>query len=193
MLASRAVRAAVYLGTEHGQELLWGGSSPDWNHLQFKLKGHLPVKIFTALIFQAIFHSRMNSRPIQSFHSYYIWSLFLFLGSRHSKKNKIWERLLKFHVLGQKMGEGALSFGLFSETRGVTSSETAWNKAIHQAKEVGEALKKYPCHLWVFYTSVMGFLAELWALGFSIWACTSSPTSPCVWCWRSTDITCLQT
>lgn len=41
--------------------------------------------------------------------------------------------------------------------------------ATHQAKAVWEVLKKYPCHLWGFYASVMGFLAELWDLRFSIW------------------------
>lgn len=46
----------------------------------------------------------------------------------------------------------------------------------HQAKVVWEVLKRYPCHLWVFSTSVIGFLAELWALGFSIWVLLSNFT-----------------
>lgn len=64
-----AVKAAVYFSTEYGEELLRGANSPGWNHLQYKLKGHQPVKIFTALIFQDIVHSRINSRSIQSLHS----------------------------------------------------------------------------------------------------------------------------
>lgn len=56
------------------------------------------------------------------------------------------------------------------------SQKQPGTSATHQAEVVWEVLKKCPCHLWFIYTSVMGFLAELWDLGFSIWVLFSSFT-----------------
>lgn len=74
------------------------------------------------------------------------------------------------------MGEGAFSFSLLSKEKGVTSSGTAWDKCYTPGLSDLEVLKKYPCHLWFIYTSVMGFLAELWDLGFSMWVLFSNFT-----------------
>lgn len=75
--------------------------------------------------------------------------------------NKIWERLLKFHLLEQEMREGALSFGLLAKAGTVSPPlKRPGTSATHQAKEVWEALKKYPCCLLVVYTWVLGLLAR---------------------------------